>query len=284
MNELTQQGIEAVRAGDKSKARQLLRSALRNDSQDVQAWLWLSAVVETNQERIECLQQVLRIDPNNQAAAKGIAQLIAKGTASVQINKVQSDSQTEASPAIAVTGQQVPEIYSGGARDIGKTGLNENQEIFSVHPSLTPTLIGSGISFIVIALLVLIFVGPFISMFYNFGEKKAASTLLCVITPLFLLLLYPVIRRIIFLLSTSYTLTPRHLIVESGILSKNHKTIPVQRIQDVAYRQSFLERIFGIGDVIVESAGEWGSIHLTDLADCKMRTQQILTIIHREDR
>jgi len=40
--------------------------------------------------------------------------------------------------------------------------------------------------------------------------------------------------------------------------------------------------MFGIGDVIVESAGEWGSIHLTDLADCKMRTQQILTIIHKD--
>jgi uncharacterized membrane protein YdbT with pleckstrin-like domain len=74
------------------------------------------------------------------------------------------------------------------------------------------------------------------------------------------------------------------LIVDSGVLAKHHKTIPVQRIQDVAYRQSFLERMFGIGDVIVESAGEWGSVRLADLADCEMRTQQILAILHRDVR
>jgi hypothetical protein len=101
MNELTQQGINAFKAGVKAKAQQLLRQALQQDSKDVQAWLWLSAAVDTDQERIECLQNVLRIDPDNQAASKGIAQLIAKGTVSVQINQTQTNLQNQMVPIMS---------------------------------------------------------------------------------------------------------------------------------------------------------------------------------------
>jgi hypothetical protein len=76
METLTAQGIAAIKAGDREKARQLLAEALQQDSNDDQAWLWLSGVVDTDDEKRECLEQVLRIDPENVAANRGMALLV----------------------------------------------------------------------------------------------------------------------------------------------------------------------------------------------------------------
>lgn len=59
MNELTNRGIEALKSGDKLEARRLLSLAVQQNSQDEIAWLWLSGVVESDEERIRCLHQVL---------------------------------------------------------------------------------------------------------------------------------------------------------------------------------------------------------------------------------
>src|SRR5512135_3270270 len=75
MNELTQQGIAALKSGDRAAARQLLTAAIKQDSGDVTAWLWLTGTLEKDEERIACLRKVLQLDPNNQAAARGLAQI-----------------------------------------------------------------------------------------------------------------------------------------------------------------------------------------------------------------
>jgi membrane protein YdbS with pleckstrin-like domain len=75
MDEITSQGIRALKAGEKEKARTLLLSALEKNEDNSQAWLWLSGAVDSYQDRLECLQQVLRIDPNNKAAMNGLALL-----------------------------------------------------------------------------------------------------------------------------------------------------------------------------------------------------------------
>src|SRR5574340_338520 len=63
---------KAVEEGDRSRARDLLSRALRRDQNDVNVWLWMSAVVDTPKERAYCLQEALRIDPNNMAAKRGL--------------------------------------------------------------------------------------------------------------------------------------------------------------------------------------------------------------------
>lgn len=63
---------KAVEEGDRSRARDLLSRALRRDQNDVNVWLWMSAVVDTPKERAYCLQEALRIDPNNVAAKRGL--------------------------------------------------------------------------------------------------------------------------------------------------------------------------------------------------------------------
>ena len=73
-----QRAIASVRAGRKAEARQLLGQVLQADPRHEQAWLWMGAVVETDAERVRCLQHVLEINPNNVAARKGLTQLQAR--------------------------------------------------------------------------------------------------------------------------------------------------------------------------------------------------------------
>ncbi|MFN2272713.1 MAG: tetratricopeptide repeat protein, partial [Anaerolineae bacterium] len=74
-DDLLQQGIAALRAGDKAQARQLFSQAIRQDPRNEQAWLWLSGALETTQDKLMCLNKVLVINPANEAAQRGIAAL-----------------------------------------------------------------------------------------------------------------------------------------------------------------------------------------------------------------
>jgi hypothetical protein len=62
----------AAKAGRKAEARRLLETVLDADQRNEQAWLWMSGVVDSDEERIVCLENVLTINPNNQAARKGL--------------------------------------------------------------------------------------------------------------------------------------------------------------------------------------------------------------------
>ena len=79
-DELLQRGIAAARAGQAEEARQWLAQAIKVDPQNETAWLWMSSVVQTNEQRVYCLQQVLAINPHNELALKGMQALGAQPT------------------------------------------------------------------------------------------------------------------------------------------------------------------------------------------------------------
>jgi len=58
--------------------------------------------------------------------------------------------------------------------------------------------------------------------------------------------------------TTDFVLTSDRLIVRSGVLGKQGREIPLERINDLSYHQSLFERIVGAGDLMIESAGERG--------------------------
>ena len=70
--ELTAQGIAALKAGDKVLAYGLLTQSLGVNPQNELAWLWLSGVVQDDAERKYCLEQVLDLNPGNEAARRGL--------------------------------------------------------------------------------------------------------------------------------------------------------------------------------------------------------------------
>ncbi len=72
---LYRQGVAALRDGDTVTARAKLMQAVRLDRTHEQAWMWLSAVVETDEEKITCLQNALTLNPGNDAARRGLEKL-----------------------------------------------------------------------------------------------------------------------------------------------------------------------------------------------------------------
>jgi tetratricopeptide (TPR) repeat protein len=64
--------LEAIDQGQTARARDLFTRLLRADSSKADYWLWMSTLVESNQERIYCLESALRVDPDNEAAKRGL--------------------------------------------------------------------------------------------------------------------------------------------------------------------------------------------------------------------
>ncbi|MCX8024749.1 MAG: hypothetical protein N3A60_06075, partial [Thermanaerothrix sp.] len=62
----------ALAQGQRARARDLLTRLLRRDPNQPEYWLWMSAAVETPKERLYCLREVLRLDPDNLDARRGL--------------------------------------------------------------------------------------------------------------------------------------------------------------------------------------------------------------------
>src|SRR5512132_2316650 len=67
-----QEAVEALRGGNKSRARELLTGLLKTDQNNATYWVWMSATVDTTKERIYCLQTAFKLDPQNEAAKRGL--------------------------------------------------------------------------------------------------------------------------------------------------------------------------------------------------------------------
>ncbi len=64
---------------------------------------------------------------------------------------------------------------------------------------------------------------------------------------------------------TKVTLAGDKLRYESGVFSKTTRTIPISKIQDVRAQQTLGQRLLGIGDVTVETAGEAGALGIANI-------------------
>jgi len=68
-----QEALGAIEKGDNARARDLLMRLIKLSPIKPDYWLWMSAVVETIKERIYCLNEVLKLDPQNADAQRGLA-------------------------------------------------------------------------------------------------------------------------------------------------------------------------------------------------------------------
>ena len=66
-------------------------------------------------------------------------------------------------------------------------------------------------------------------------------------------------------LTTKYVLTTDRLVIRNGILARHGRDIPLNRINDVSFSETVLERMLRSGTLVVESAGDNGQISLTDV-------------------
>lgn len=67
--------IELVKLNRREEAQSLLRELIREDSDSEDAWLWMSVAVDSLDQSMICLDNVLRINPNNTYAAGALFRL-----------------------------------------------------------------------------------------------------------------------------------------------------------------------------------------------------------------
>ncbi len=72
---LLQRGVAAARSDRSAEARQLLQQVVELDPENEMAWLWLSGLMTTTWQKLVCLGQVLRINPDNVYARAGLVRL-----------------------------------------------------------------------------------------------------------------------------------------------------------------------------------------------------------------
>ncbi len=70
-----QDAVMAARIGNRDQALVLLLQIVAQEPRNAEAWLWLSRVAETDQQRIECLRRVLEINPSHPIAQADLARL-----------------------------------------------------------------------------------------------------------------------------------------------------------------------------------------------------------------
>jgi tetratricopeptide (TPR) repeat protein len=72
------QGIAAAQAGRRAEARRLLTEVAQADEKQLEAWQWLCRVVDSLEDKQVCLENVLALDPTNEAAQARLAEIQAQ--------------------------------------------------------------------------------------------------------------------------------------------------------------------------------------------------------------
>ena len=79
-----------------------------------------------------------------------------------------------------------------------------------------------------------------------------------------LLLLWPIQCHVLNRL-TKMTILNDKLRYETGLLAKTTRTILISRVQDLTVHQSISQRIFGVGDLSIETAGESSRLTISSI-------------------
>jgi uncharacterized membrane protein YdbT with pleckstrin-like domain len=98
-----------------------------------------------------------------------------------------------------------------------------------------------------------------------------------VILALWALVLVAIANGVITWLTTAHVITNERVIYRAGFISKRGKEIPLENINDVAFTQSIFERIFGTGDLLIESAGTHGQSRYKDIP----KPEEVQTVIYK---
>ena len=82
--------------------------------------------------------------------------------------------------------------------------------------------------------------------------------------------------------TSHYVFTTHRVLIRTGVLRHTGRDIALQRITDVGFTQSLLDRMVGAGTLTIESASEHGQEALTNVPHSD-RQQQLLNRLIEED-
>ena len=187
-----------------------------------------------------------------------------------------------------VSGQQVAEeseeetrVVSRRGEDVeeekrrkGEEGKGSEVELFSI----SPTLFFVNAGYVAAALGALILVGLTSAFLWNFVSVGVSVLvgLMLLLVPAF----YHVRQKLL-----RYKLTENTLEIDSGFISRTTRNVPLRRIQDVTVSATPWQRLFGIGDLIIDNASEeGGKVVLKNINSPKFYADQLLGQMRRLEK
>lgn len=79
----------------------------------------------------------------------------------------------------------------------------------------------------------------------------------------------------------TYTITNQKVEIQTGLLSRTTRKIPIHKIQDVTTQATLLGRLLGIGSVLIDSASESGKITLKNIPKPQMVSDEIVRYLKK---
>ena len=162
---------------------------------------------------------------------------------------------------------------SRNAATVPNQGSEAEAKVFSVSPTLKFVYAGY----------ILAIVGAFAFVALMSAFFPSISIWIDVLIGLLLLLIpafYHVRQKLV-----NYTLTDSMIEIDSGLISRTTRHVPLRRIQDVTTSATIGQRLLGFGDVIVDNASEeGGKVVLRNIDSPKKCADAILEQIRRVER
>jgi uncharacterized membrane protein YdbT with pleckstrin-like domain len=101
-------------------------------------------------------------------------------------------------------------------------------------------------------------------LFFAYFEPPSIVAWLALLAGAVVLIAFPV-RSLLAWITSHFVVTSDRVIHRSGWLAKRSMEMPLERINDVTFTQSVLERLVGAGSLRIQSASEHGQNHFRDI-------------------
>jgi uncharacterized membrane protein YdbT with pleckstrin-like domain len=109
----------------------------------------------------------------------------------------------------------------------------------------------------------------------------AGATRIVVWVAAAVVLVWWVLRPVVGWATTTYTFTNRRFIRRSGLIAKEGRTIPLNRISGVDFDIGVVDRLFGCGTLVVSDASEQGRVELEDIPRVEQVQLKVAEELHR---
>jgi uncharacterized membrane protein YdbT with pleckstrin-like domain len=90
------------------------------------------------------------------------------------------------------------------------------------------------------------------------------------------------LRPFLFWLTTRYVVTDRRVLMRNGVLARKGRDVPLTRVNDVSFERTVIERLFGSGTLVIESAGDRGQVALKDVPHVETVQRDIYRLVEDE--
>lgn len=258
MDDLLQQGITAYRAGNRDEARKFFIAAVKQSQNDERTWGWMYNVCNSDQERIQCLKQMLRINPKNEKANQLLNELT---SINFPLEQQSPPASTKATPTTSKESvlRRIPTIPTENIGEYINSIILPNERVLAIAKIHWVIYISPSI-FSLFALLISIFsILPMIglSSYASSGEMASLVTVNFLICgfPLWLIAGIGFLRAFLTTKFTEFALTDKRVIGKAGLIKRSSLELVLGKIESIRVNQSLVGRLLDYGTLIISGSG-----------------------------